>query len=87
MFYRRFGYGNASMQVQHAIFVCFQRIKSVEENQLHTEQKQRKFVGHLILYSVGVYTIAAVLFYFLCFPASLQDQLFYITPLLIFPIL
>jgi hypothetical protein len=63
------------------------RIKSVEESQLHTEQKQRKFVGHLILYSVGVYIIAAVLFYFLCFPASLQDQLFYITPLLIFPII
>lgn len=63
------------------------RIKSVEENRLHTEQKQRKIVGHLILYSVGVYVIAAVSFYFLYFPASLQDQLFYITPLLIFPII
>ncbi|XP_069687633.1 endoplasmic reticulum junction formation protein lunapark-B isoform X2 [Periplaneta americana] len=63
------------------------RIKSIEENRLHTEQRQRKIVGHLILYSVGAYVIAAVLFYFLYFPASLQDQLFYITPLLIFPVI
>ncbi|XP_021936390.1 protein lunapark-A isoform X2 [Zootermopsis nevadensis] len=63
------------------------RIKSIEENRLHTEQRQRKIVGHLILYSVVVYIIAAAIFYFLCFPASLQDQLFYITPLLVFPII
>jgi hypothetical protein len=62
-------------------------IKSTEENRLHTEQKQRKIVGHLILYSVGVYVIAAVSFYFLYFRASPQDQLLYITPLLIFPII
>lgn len=62
-------------------------IKSIEENRLHTEQRQRKIVGHLILYSVGAYVIAALLFYFLYFPASLQDQLFYITPLLIFPVI
>jgi hypothetical protein len=62
-------------------------IKSVEENRLHTEQKQRNIVSHLILYSVGVYVIAPVSFYFLYFPASLQDQLFYITPLLISPII
>jgi len=99
MFYRGFGHGNASMQVQHAIFLCFHRIKSVEENQLHTEQKERKFVSHLTLCSVGIHQlnrglddsqniiIAAELFYFLCFPASLQEELFYITPLLTFPIM
>jgi hypothetical protein len=75
------------MKVKYVIFVSFQSIKSIEENRLHTEQRQQKIVGHLILYSVAVYVIAAGAFYFLCFPASLQDQLFYITPLLIFPIM
>ncbi|PSN52408.1 Protein lunapark-B [Blattella germanica] len=63
------------------------KIKSIEENRINTEQRQRKIVGHLILYSVGAYILAAFVFYFLYFPANLQDQLFYITPLLIFPII
>lgn len=63
------------------------RIKSIEENKLFTEQRQRKIVGHLILVSVGLYVIAALAFYFACFPAPLQEQVFYIIPLLIFPII
>ncbi|KAJ9582888.1 hypothetical protein L9F63_022767 [Diploptera punctata] len=63
------------------------RIKSIEENKLSTEQRQRKIVGQLLLVSVGIYVIAALVFYFACFPAPLQEQIFYIIPLLIFPII
>jgi len=88
MFYRRFGHGNASMQVQHAIFVCFQRIKSFEDKQLHTEWKQRKFVHRLIPYSVSIFIIvAAVSCFFLHLSPSLQVQLFCLGLLLIFPVM
>lgn len=62
-------------------------IKSIEKNRQVNEQTQRRLVGHLILFSVGIYVIAAMVFYFFFFPAKLKDQLFYIIPLLIFPII
>ncbi|XP_044738645.1 endoplasmic reticulum junction formation protein lunapark-B isoform X2 [Chrysoperla carnea] len=64
-----------------------ERIKEIEEYKSNTELQRKKLVGHFILFSVGIYVIAAVLFYFFFFPATLYDQIFYITPLLIFPII
>lgn len=64
-----------------------QKIKNIQEYGQNTEQRHKKIVGTLIIYSVALYVITAVLFYFYFFPAELFDQIFYITPLLIFPIL
>lgn len=64
-----------------------EKIQDIEKYRLETEQRQKKIVGKLVIYSVGVYVIAAALFYFLFFPASLRDRLFYIIPLLVFPII
>nr|CAD7193773.1 unnamed protein product [Timema douglasi] len=64
-----------------------EKIKSFEENQLSTEQRQRKVVGQLIVFSVGLYVIFAFVFYFCFFAAELRDQIIYLIPLLVFPIL
>ncbi|CAD6201773.1 GSCOCG00002768001-RA-CDS [Cotesia congregata] len=63
------------------------QIKEIEQYGQTTEQRHKKIVGTLIIYSVLLYVVTAVLFYFYFFPASLYDQLFYITPLLVFPLL
>ncbi|KOC68357.1 Protein lunapark-B, partial [Habropoda laboriosa] len=63
------------------------KIKEIERYGHTTEQRHKKIVGTLILYSVILYIISAFIFYFYFFPASLYDQIFYIIPLLIFPIL
>ncbi|XP_067003224.1 endoplasmic reticulum junction formation protein lunapark-A isoform X2 [Anabrus simplex] len=64
-----------------------EKIKYIEEYRLSTEQRHRKIIAHLILYSVGLYVLATLLFYFYFFPASLGDLLISITPLLIFPVI
>ncbi|XP_075219524.1 zinc-ribbon metal-binding protein lunapark [Lycorma delicatula] len=64
-----------------------EKIQDIEKYRLETEQRQKKVVGKLVVYSVGVYVLAAAVFYFLFFPASLRDRLFYIIPLLVFPII
>ena len=63
------------------------KIKEIERYGFSTEQRQKKIVGTLILYSVIIYIITAFIFYFYFFPALLYDQIFYIISLLIFPIL
>ncbi|XP_014597994.1 PREDICTED: protein lunapark-B isoform X1 [Polistes canadensis] len=63
------------------------KIKEIQEYGQNTEQRHKKIVGTLVIYSVALYITTAFIFYFYFFPASLYDQLFYITPLLIFPIL
>ncbi|XP_012261956.2 endoplasmic reticulum junction formation protein lunapark isoform X2 [Athalia rosae] len=62
------------------------KIQEIEEYRQNTEQRHKKIVGTLIVYSVVLYIIAALVFYFYFFPAALYDQIFYMTPLLIFPI-
>ncbi|XP_014216815.1 endoplasmic reticulum junction formation protein lunapark isoform X2 [Copidosoma floridanum] len=51
------------------------------------EQRHKKIVGFLIIYSGILYIITTMIFYFYFFPAELYDQIFYIAPLLTFPIL
>ena len=63
------------------------KIKEIERYGHTTEQRHKKIVGTLILYSVILYIVTAFVFYFYFFPASLYNQIFYIIPLLIFPIL
>ncbi|XP_011301002.1 protein lunapark-B isoform X1 [Fopius arisanus] len=63
------------------------KIKEIQQYGQTTEQRHKKIVGTLIIYSVILYVVTAILFYFYFFPAALYDQLFYIIPLLIFPLL
>ncbi|GLV36393.1 Lunapark [Carabus blaptoides fortunei] len=60
-------------------------IKSIEKFRLNTELTERKIVGHFILISCGIYVLVSIVFYIYFFPATLSDQLFYITPLLLVP--
>ncbi|XP_054006218.1 endoplasmic reticulum junction formation protein lunapark-B isoform X1 [Hylaeus anthracinus] len=63
------------------------KIREIERYGHTTEQRHKRIVGTLILYSVILYVITAFIFYFCFFPASLYDQIFYIIPLLMFPLL
>ncbi|TGZ53583.1 Uncharacterized protein DBV15_05136 [Temnothorax longispinosus] len=63
------------------------QIKDIQQYGQTTEQRHKKIVGTIIIYGVILYIMIAFIFYFCFFPASLYDQLFYITPLLFFPIL
>ncbi|XP_018366579.1 PREDICTED: protein lunapark-B isoform X2 [Trachymyrmex cornetzi] len=63
------------------------QIKDIQQYGQTTEQKHKKIVGTIIIYGVVLYVMIAFIFYFCFFPASLYDQIFYITPLLFFPIL
>lgn len=63
------------------------QIKDITRYGQRTEQRHKKIVGTIIIYGVSLYVMIASIFYFCFFPASLYDQLFYIIPLLFFPIL
>lgn len=63
------------------------QIKEIQQYGQTTEQRHKKIVGTIIIYGVVLYVMIAFIFYFCFFPASLYDQLFYIIPLLFFPIL
>ncbi|XP_011165464.1 endoplasmic reticulum junction formation protein lunapark-A isoform X1 [Solenopsis invicta] len=63
------------------------QIKDIQQYGQTTEQRHKKIVGTIIIYGVILYIMIAFIFYFCFFPASLYDQIFYITPLLFFPIL
>ncbi|XP_022257766.1 protein lunapark-like [Limulus polyphemus] len=52
-----------------------------------TEQTRKHLIGSLILYSVFLYVIVAVVFYFWYFPNTLLDGLVHSLPLFIFPLL
>lgn len=64
-----------------------EKINSIEKFRVFTEQRQKKIVGHLILYSVALYVLAAFVFYYYFVPASMRERVFYIIPLLIFPVI
>uniref|UniRef100_A0A023EYR4 Endoplasmic reticulum junction formation protein lunapark n=1 Tax=Triatoma infestans TaxID=30076 RepID=A0A023EYR4_TRIIF len=62
-------------------------IEDIESNKQYAVQREKYIVWRLILYSSLVYITTAVLFYVYFFPASLRDQMFYMIPLLIFPVI
>lgn len=62
-------------------------IQLLESDRNQVLQRQNYVVGRLIIYSVLLYVLAAALFYFCFFPASLTDRIFYMIPLLMFPLL
>ncbi|XP_071861804.1 zinc-ribbon metal-binding protein lunapark isoform X2 [Bombus fervidus] len=83
-FVSRFGRKKTTIEILEDLDM---KIKEIERYGYSTEQRQKKIVGTLILYSVILYIITAFIFYFYFSPALLYDQIFYIIPLLIFPIL
>nr|XP_045594910.1 endoplasmic reticulum junction formation protein lunapark-A-like isoform X2 [Procambarus clarkii] len=62
-------------------------VEAIEEYRETTEQRQKKLVGSLVLYSIVLYLVAAVVFYFYYFPNKLRERLLYATPFIIFPFL
>lgn len=61
-------------------------VLEIEEYHIHTQQRQKRLVGSLVLYSIVFYLVAAVVFYFYYFPPTLQEQLLYATPFIVFPL-
>ncbi|XP_011413659.3 endoplasmic reticulum junction formation protein lunapark-B [Magallana gigas] len=49
--------------------------------------KQKSFITKLMLYSILLYIVTAIVFYFYFFPNNWTDRLLYSSPLLIFPVL
>ena len=62
-----------------------QEIAEMEKLKRSNLEKQKKLIGSLLIYSVSLYIIAAVVFYFLYFPEKWPDRALYSSPLLVFP--
>lgn len=64
-----------------------EQIIKIEKTRQVTEEEQKRVIGKLFIYSVGAYILALALFYFFFFPATVRARLFYIVPLIIFPVI
>lgn len=62
-------------------------IKAIEDFRRNTELTHKRIVGRFVMISVGFYLLTAFLFYFYYFPANIYDQLFYIIPLILAPVI
>ncbi|XP_069983349.1 endoplasmic reticulum junction formation protein lunapark-A isoform X4 [Penaeus vannamei] len=62
-------------------------VLQIEEYGANTQQRQKRLVGSLVLYSAIFYLIAVAVFYFYYFPPQLQERLLYATPFIVFPFL
>ncbi|KAK8391462.1 hypothetical protein O3P69_017207 [Scylla paramamosain] len=62
-------------------------VEEIEEYRSHTQQRQKRLVGYLVLYSIVLYLVAALICYFYYFPDNLQHRLLYATPFVVFPFL
>lgn len=63
------------------------KIKDIEDFSISTQARQKRFVGNFLVFSVGLYVIASIVFYFAFFPSTWSKRTIYSTPLLLFPIL
>lgn len=64
-----------------------EKINDIESFAISTQARQKRFVGNFLVFSVGLYVIASVVFYFVFFPSTWSKRIVYSTPLLIFPVL
>lgn len=64
-----------------------EKIKNIQAYTLSTQEQQKRFVGNLLVVSIGFYVIAFVVFYFAFFPKTWEKRLLYSIPLLLFPIM
>lgn len=63
-----------------------EKIRSIEEFSISTQERQKRFVGNFLVISIGLYVISFAVFYFLFFPPTWLGRIAYTTPLLLFPI-
>ncbi|KXJ23332.1 endoplasmic reticulum junction formation protein lunapark-B [Exaiptasia diaphana] len=61
-------------------------IETIESSQYRNEHLRKKYIGMLLLYSVLLYIIVALVFYFKYFPTNWKDRVVRTLPLLIFPL-
>ncbi|XP_074652279.1 endoplasmic reticulum junction formation protein lunapark-B-like [Tubulanus polymorphus] len=60
-------------------------IKSYEKSRAQNLQSQKTIVGYLIVWSIVLYIIAALVFYFGYFPTNWTERILHSLPLIIFP--
>ncbi|XP_005101430.2 endoplasmic reticulum junction formation protein lunapark [Aplysia californica] len=60
-------------------------INRLQKNRKDNQERLKRFVTRLIIYSVVLYVIAAVVFFFLYLPDTWQLRFLYSSPLLVFP--
>ncbi|CAH2084111.1 unnamed protein product [Euphydryas editha] len=65
------------------------KIKSIEEDGQYKEQTHKRIIGYVMAYSVGLYVLFAVLYYYMYVGRSQHwvHSLLYASPLLILPVL
>ncbi|CAO1399044.1 unnamed protein product [Diamesa serratosioi] len=64
-----------------------EKIKNIESFSGKYQLKQKRFVGNLLLYGVGISIIAFMVFYFAFLPETVEKRIIHSIPLLLFPIL
>ncbi|XP_059142166.1 endoplasmic reticulum junction formation protein lunapark-B-like [Physella acuta] len=62
-------------------------ITRLQRNRKENQDKRKKFVTRLLIYSIFVYVVVAILFFLLYFPDTWELRLLYSLPLLVFPFL
>lgn len=65
----------------------FQEIDKLEGYRKKNQERQRKFIATLILYSILTYILGALVFYFYFFPEKWKERFLYSLPLLVFPLM
>ncbi|KAH8252927.1 hypothetical protein KR032_002739, partial [Drosophila birchii] len=63
------------------------QIQALEKYMINTEERKRRFVTNFVGFTIGAYIVGLGLWYFFYFPQTLQECIFYLVPLLLFPIL
>ncbi|XP_060557763.1 endoplasmic reticulum junction formation protein lunapark-B-like [Ruditapes philippinarum] len=63
-----------------------QDIKRLEQFKRKNQERQKWFIAKLLLYSILLYVVSALVFYFYYFPEKWKDRLLYSIPLLLFPV-
>uniref|UniRef100_A0A182Q1I5 Endoplasmic reticulum junction formation protein lunapark n=1 Tax=Anopheles farauti TaxID=69004 RepID=A0A182Q1I5_9DIPT len=64
-----------------------EKIKSLEEYTISTQERRKRFVGRFLVTSIALYVIGSLIFYFVFFPPTWNERIVYSVPLLICPIL
>lgn len=73
--------------LKNYLFSHGQEIEALQKFRRDNVLKQKSFITKLMLYSILMYIVTAIVFYFYFFPNNWTDRLLYSSPLLIFPVL
>uniref|UniRef100_A0A182NTL3 Endoplasmic reticulum junction formation protein lunapark n=1 Tax=Anopheles dirus TaxID=7168 RepID=A0A182NTL3_9DIPT len=64
-----------------------EKIKSLEEYTISTQDRRKRFVGRFLVTSIVLYVVGSLIFYFVFFPPTWNERIVHSVPLLICPIL